>query len=122
MRHIDTQTLKQRLDKGDEFVLVNALSPEAFSEGHIPGSDNLPATQEDLAEKAGHLAGSKDEEIIVYCASPECDASTKAAHKLEDAGFTNVVEYDGGMKEWKESGYEVEKSSSGEKAKYSGCC
>ncbi len=125
MEKIDTQTLKQRLDNNEDFVLINALSEDAFSKEHIPGSENIPAGNPELVKKAEKIAGSKEKEIIVYCANPECEASTIAAGKLKDAGFANVIEYDGGMQAWKSAGHDVESSSSqteSEEPQHRGCC
>jgi rhodanese-related sulfurtransferase len=47
----------------------------------------------------------KDKDIIVYCASFECHASPTAARKLEQLGYTRVIDYEGGLQDWKEAGY-----------------
>ncbi len=46
----------------------------------------------------------KDETIVVYCASFDCQASTNAAQKLLSMGYTDVLDYKGGLKEYKEAG------------------
>jgi rhodanese-related sulfurtransferase len=46
------------------------------------------------------LAESKDQMIIVYCANIDCDSSTKAAEKLDEAGFTKVFDYRVGAEGW----------------------
>lgn len=59
-------------------------------------------------KKVQDLAKDKSAKIVVYCSSLECDASPTAAKNLDEAGFTEVYEFEGGMKEWKEAGYHVE--------------
>lgn len=84
----------------EDFVLINVLSPEAFNESHIRTSINIPLKRDDFTEMVALVAGRKDRKVVVYCASSECDASPKAAKKLEDAGFTRVYDYEGGTKDW----------------------
>jgi rhodanese-related sulfurtransferase len=85
------------------YALVNVSSVDAFDQQHIPNSINIPL--QDLDEFEERFA--KDKEIIVYCASPECDASPKAAGALLDRGFENVIDYEGGMQDWKDAGNSV---------------
>jgi rhodanese-related sulfurtransferase len=43
---------------------------------------------------------------VVYCASTQCPAGKKLAEKLVAEGYTHVLEYAGGIKEWaEEMGY-----------------
>ena len=51
-----------------------------------------------------------DDTIVVYCASFECQASTNAAKKLISLGFKNVLDYKGGLKDYKEANLPLEGS------------
>lgn len=84
----------------DDFVLINVLPQKAFNEQHIRTSVNVPHERDDFTEMVETIAGRKDRKIVVYCASFDCDASPKAAKKLEAAGFTQVFDYEGGTKDW----------------------
>ncbi|HEV8177194.1 MAG TPA: rhodanese-like domain-containing protein [Gemmatimonadales bacterium] len=42
---ISREDLKAKLDRGDEFMLVEALPPPSYREGHLPGAINLPPIQ-----------------------------------------------------------------------------
>lgn len=101
---ISAKELKNRLESDEDFKLINVLSEESFNEEHIPGSRNIPTAKID---KKAEEELDKSEEIIVYCASFQCGASPKAAQKLEEFGYKNVIDYEGGMKKWKEEGYPV---------------
>lgn len=50
----------------------------------------------------------KGKEIVVYCASPSCDASPKVAAELAQRGFERVLDYEADMSGWRERGHEVE--------------
>lgn len=68
MQTISRDELKQKIDRGDDFLLMETLAPAAYEQAHLPGSVNVPL--EKLRELAPELAPEKDAEIVVYCASP----------------------------------------------------
>lgn len=91
-------------DASKGFALVNVLGKEQFAKEHIPNSINIPKGQEDEFEKRFE----RDKEIIVYCASPECDASPSVAKDLQQRGFKHVRDFEGGITSWKDVGGSVE--------------
>jgi len=103
MNTIDAKTLKQWQSDHRSFLLLNVLSPDAFDKDHIPGSENVPVNATDFVQQVERLADDKARPIVTYCASFECDASTRAARQLNAAGFTDVTDFKGGMKEWNET-------------------
>ncbi len=107
MQAITTDQLKRMFDRREDFVLVNVLDEEQFNREHIPGSKNVPVGDEDFTRKMEQVTGGRDRTVVVYCASSECDASPKAAKKLERVGFTNVYDYEAGMRGWHEAHEEV---------------
>ena len=108
MREINAHELRKLRDRKDNFLLLNVLQPEEFREEHISGSENIPVNDPEFVKKATSTLGSKDKKVVVYCASTECDASEKATKMLEEAGFTNVYDFAGGMREWREADLPVE--------------
>ena len=101
MKTLSKKDLKRMNEQEHEdFVLINVLPKRHFNEQHIRTSVNVPHDQDDFAEKVETIAGHKGRRIVVYCASFECDASPKAAKKLEDAGFSQVYDYEGGTRDW----------------------
>ncbi|WP_233902925.1 rhodanese-like domain-containing protein [Stieleria maiorica] len=86
-----------------DFLLVNTLDAKHFAQTRIPDSINIPLSQGGFTDKVLNTAGSKQKLVVVYCASDDCDSSTKAAKELDDAGF-NVADYEGGAAAWKASG------------------
>jgi rhodanese-related sulfurtransferase len=76
---ITAEELKKKIDTREDFRLIETLLPELYNQWHLPTAENIPA--DDMKAIApGKLK--KDEEIIVYCASFECQASTRAAKAL----------------------------------------
>ena len=103
---ISVTDLKAKLDTGEDFVLLNALSVEYFAPKHIPKSINIPTAE--VGQRAEQEIPDKNTLVITYCAHEQCGASPQAASKLEDMGYTNVKEFKGGLKGWEEAGYEFE--------------
>jgi len=87
---------------GEDYVLLDALSTESYNEGHIEGALSLPVNSIN-AESAGKLLN-KTDNIVVYCGSFKCSASTNAARVLQALGYENVLDYKGGLQEWEEKG------------------
>ncbi len=103
---ITRDELHSKIERGDDFVLLETLPPKSFANGHLPGARNLPV--EEIGRRASELIPSTESEVVVYCASRSCDASEKAAKKLEDLGYDNVYDYLGGKADWKEAGLPME--------------
>lgn len=103
MNTITHDELKSMLDRQDDFLLLNVLPIDLFDRGHIPGSINIPVESPDFLKEVEKLVHDKDEPIVTYCASFQCPASTDAAKKLADAGYKNVFDYKGGIKDWQEA-------------------
>jgi rhodanese-related sulfurtransferase len=95
---ISRDELKQRLDHPKKFTLVDTLPAESYRQSHIPGALNLPL--QEIRSLAPELVPSKDQEVIVYCASAACNASEEAARILEEMGYSRVRRYVGGIADW----------------------
>lgn len=103
MTTINAQELKKMKDQ-EGALLVNTLDPEGFAATNIPGSVNIPQAQDDFVKQVEAKTKSKDQPIVVYCASEECNSSPQAAQKLENAGFARVYDFEAGAEGWKEAG------------------
>jgi rhodanese-related sulfurtransferase len=65
---ISRDELKQKIDRQDDFLLVETLPGVAYDHAHLPGAINLPPDQVNVL--APKLLPDKNAEIVVYCASP----------------------------------------------------
>jgi len=108
MNALRAKELNQKLESDQDVLVVNVLGDEAFAKEHIPGSHHVDNERDDFVAEVTNLAGRKDRPIVVYCASKDCPASPTAAKKLDEAGFANVYDFEGGMAEWKLAGFDVE--------------
>jgi rhodanese-related sulfurtransferase len=108
MQILTVEELRQIMDAGESFALVNVLAAEKFAETKIPGAENVPLESPDFVERVEKLAGGKSEPVVTYCASERCSASINAAKRLEEAGFANVYDFKGGAEAWQQSQAEAE--------------
>jgi rhodanese-related sulfurtransferase len=86
-----------------DLVVLDARSPQAFADEHIPGALNLPSRRITSETTA---AFARDRLIVTYCWGPGCNGSTRAAARLAALGF-QVKELIGGIEYWKREGYPV---------------
>ena len=107
MKTIETNELKALLDKNEDVLLVNTLAAESFEKTRIPKAINIPLDDDDFVARVEREAGGKDRPVVVYCASQQCNSSEKAAEKLQNAGFTAIIDYAGGVKAWQEETADV---------------
>ena len=84
-----------------DFTLLNVKTPYP---GEIEGTD-LYIPYDQLAQRAAELPADKGAELVVYCRSG--NQSAIAAQTLVDLGYTNVVNVDGGIVAWVDSGRQV---------------
>ena len=104
VRRMTIGELKARMNDTRPYLLADARDVDAYGDAHIPGAVPIPADEVDrLADKYD-----RDLDVITYCSSYECPASTMAAKEFIKKGFRHVWDYKGGIKEWTEDGNPVE--------------
>ncbi len=64
---ISREELKEKMGRGEDFVLLEVLPEKSYRHSHLPSAINLPPGQTDQAEE---LIPHKEAEVVVYCASP----------------------------------------------------
>ena len=109
MQTLTTPKLQEMTQQYGNLAVINVLPEDDFRKEHIPKTKNVPLGLDDFEERVEKIAGSREKPVVVYCASVDCEASPKAAKKLEEAGFSKVYDYEDGMRGWKEAGLRVEK-------------
>jgi molybdopterin/thiamine biosynthesis adenylyltransferase/rhodanese-related sulfurtransferase len=98
---IEPATVKQMLDNGKKFTLVDVRGQGEYEICRIDGSTLIPldVIEEKKIEKLNGLK--KSDEIVLHCKAGV--RSLKAAKALVDIGFENVKSMRGGIEEWAET-------------------
>jgi len=97
-----------RVKLGQEKCVVAAKQAYCGSDRHLANLAKIRTTPrfKEAATKKLRL----DEEIVVYCSDDMCSSSQIAADRMERAGFTRILHYKGGLKDWSAAGYPLEGS------------
>ena len=102
--NVSTQDLNTML-KDKNFVFVNVHIPFA---GNIANTDlSIPYDQISESTYLSQLPADKNAKIVLYCRSGRM--STIAAEELVKLGYANIWNLKGGMMNWEQAGYEIEK-------------
>ena len=64
---ITREELKEKLERGDRFFLLEALPEKYYRRVHLPGAMNLPPDR--VGEVAPQLVPDKNAEVVLYCGS-----------------------------------------------------
>jgi rhodanese-related sulfurtransferase len=108
---IDRDELRQKIERGDDFVLVDALSAISYAASHLPGAVNIPPGTVD--ERAARRIPDPSTEVVVYCMNPTCESSVVVAARLVELGYRNVRHYGGGKRDWADAGLRLEGGRAG---------
>ncbi len=105
IRETDVHHIKQKLEKGETFFLIDVREQDEWQKGHLPTAIYLGKgiIERDI-EKA---IPDENAEIVVYCGGGFRSALT--ADTLQRMGYKNVTSMDGGFRGWFEAGYPLEK-------------
>lgn len=64
MKTIDREALKEKMDRGDGFLLLEVLGEASFNRGHLPG-----AVRYEGRDQVEALAPDRSTEIVAYCSN-----------------------------------------------------
>jgi rhodanese-related sulfurtransferase len=97
-------------------IFIDAREPDEFECGTIPGSINIPFEELPEDDLEGYLnsvldGASKNATIVTFCSGEECDLSLHLARNMQYLGYTRVMIFFGGSREWAKFGLEVERRS-----------
>ena len=113
----DSWDLKVALEAGENIIVIDARSPEAYRKERIPGAINIPhrGMSEETTKNVNRAAL-----IVTYCDGIGCNASTKGALNMTKLGF-RVKELIGGLDWWKRDGHPTQGEASSSKGEACGC-
>ncbi len=106
IREISIDEVKSRLDRGDNFTLIDVREESEWAQDHLPGAIHLGKgiIERDIETRVPDL----DTPMVLYCGGGF--RSALAADNLQKMGYRKVVSMDGGVRGWREKNYPFTKS------------
>jgi rhodanese-related sulfurtransferase len=101
---ISPQKLYEIVQAGQNVELIDVRTPVEFREVHVGCARNVPLDQLDVAKIAAGREGSS-QPLYVICRSGS--RGKQACERFLAAGYTNVVNVDGGTQAWDQAGLTV---------------
>jgi rhodanese-related sulfurtransferase len=101
---ISPQKLYEIVQAGQNVELIDVRTPVEFREVHLGCARNVPLDQLDVAKIAAGREGSS-QPLYVICRSGS--RGKQACERFLAAGYTNVVNVDGGTQAWDQAGLTV---------------
>lgn len=95
MREITVQELKEKMDAGEDFQLIDVREDFEYEMSNL-GGELIPLSG--IMIESGKIG--KNKPVIVQCRSGKRSAA--AIMQLEQQGFTNLYNLKGGMLAWAE--------------------
>lgn len=108
---VTAKVLAEKLERGDDLLLVDIREPGEWDAGRLPGAVLIPRgtleSAADLTYPKRHplLSAARDRPVVMYCASG--GRSAFGAERLGEMGFTDVSSLEGGIGAWVEDGHAV---------------
>ncbi len=96
---ITAKELKEKMDKGEDFFLVDVREKNEYEIVNIPGAVLIPKGEFLTGEAFAKLP--QDKQIILHCKSGGRSAEALAA--VKNAGFADAVHVGGGVLSWIET-------------------
>ena len=101
IKEIDATELQQRLNAGDDLLLLDIRSEAEVAHGTLPGAEFLPMHLIPLRMNEFP----KDKDVVLYCRSGA--RSYHACAYLLQQGIDNVINLRGGIIGWAREGHEI---------------
>lgn len=108
MQSISRDLLERKLTVPRPVALIDVLPESSFRSFHLPSAINIPLDDERFDEKMREAVPDKNMIVVVYCKDTSCQASPKAARRIEALGYRNVYDYEAGKEDWRRAGNSIE--------------
>jgi rhodanese-related sulfurtransferase len=100
VKETNVPAVKQRMDAGEKFILIDVREDNEWVKGHIAGAVHMGkgVIERDIEERCPDSST----KLILYCGGGF--RSALVAENLQKMGYTNVESMDGGWRSWMEAG------------------
>lgn len=104
---VSVEQFEQKIAAAQHPQLIDVRTPDEYAEGHLKNAVNININSGDFDAMAGKLDKSKP--VFVYCLSGH--RSSNAAAKMQELGFTEVYNMNGGITKWIGAGKPVDQAA-----------
>jgi rhodanese-related sulfurtransferase len=98
MKQITVEELKARMDNGEKVNLIDCREPHEYEEANLGGK--LIPLGKIQTMQVDEIEDLREEEVIIHCRSGK--RSQMACMVLDQMGFKNTVNVEGGILAWQE--------------------
>src|SRR4051812_41109992 len=109
MARISVDELRQKLDAGEDLVILDLRSSAALQEDPLVIRGAIHLNMDDLEK--GQYELPRDRDIVVYCSCPNEVSSARVALRLQRKGFTRVRPLLGGIDAWRQQNHPLQPHS-----------
>ncbi len=101
VREVSIDDVKSRLDRNEQFLLVDVREESEFAAGHLPGAIHLGKgiIERDIEGRVPDPTTP----MVLYCGGGF--RSALAADNLRKMGYTHVLSMAGGIRGWRERAF-----------------
>jgi rhodanese-related sulfurtransferase len=92
----DCQTVKQRLDNGDDFLFIDCREQQEYDHVRIDGAKLIPMSE--IPDRVSELETHREGDIVIHC--HHGGRSLNVANWLKNNGFNNPLSMAGGIDQW----------------------
>lgn len=85
--------------------IIDVRTPEEYADGHLSGSTMIDFYEADFADRIAGL--DRDTPYLIYCRSGNRSGQTREL--MEELGFTDVRDLDGGIVAWADADLTIER-------------
>ena len=105
VKETNVNEIRQRLERGEKFHLVDVREESEYAAGHLPGAIHISkgVIERDIEKRLPD----QDAPVVLYCGGGF--RSALAADNIQKMGYKNVLSMDGGWSGWVGAGNPVER-------------
>ena len=101
---IDVNSAQEYVAQHENAVILDVRTPAEYDMSHITGAMNVNVQNDDFATMVAGL--DKDKTYLVHCTRNPADGrSARALETLQELGFRNLYNLEGGYIAWKKQSY-----------------
>ena len=96
IKYVSMDDIINIMNENEGYIILDVRTVEEYNDGHIPNAICIP--NETISEDVINKLPNKEQLLLIYCRSG--NRSKQAANKLQELGYTKLVEF-GGIIDWK---------------------